>query len=186
MKNINIPTSYTLETTRFILRLPSIDDIPRIFSATRYEGFNDGMLWEPPKEEAELVEPLNNNINAWESGEGFSFSIVKKENSKLLGRLSIRQLDEEDVWDVGFWTHPDSQGQGVMTESLAAVIKFGFEKLSATKIEACHAIWNKASEKVLKANGLTFAKYIEKGFQKRGEWIDENLLVLTKEDWENQ
>ena len=63
---------------------------------------------------------------------------------------------EEQVWNVGFWTHPDSQSQGIMTEVLSGILKFGFEDLSAVRIEACHVIWNKASEKVLKKNGFEY------------------------------
>ena len=183
--NHNIPKTYTIRTKRFELRMPNLQDVPRIFSATRYTGFNDGMLWEPPESEEELIEPLNRNVKVWESGEGYSFTIVFKGTTELLGRISIRKTSKENVWDVGFWTHPASQSQGIMTESLAGVLKFGFAELSAIRIEACHAIWNKASEKVLKRNGMEFVEYIEKGFQKRGEWVDENKLAINREDWEN-
>ncbi|MGB1242678.1 MAG: GNAT family N-acetyltransferase, partial [Chitinophagales bacterium] len=175
--------SHILQTKRFELRAPKLQDASRIFSATRYEGFNDGMLWESPEKEEEIIEPINKSLQAWESGEGYSFTVVAKNSTELLGRISIRKTAKEQVWDVGFWTHPASQRQGVMTEALAGVLKFGFEELSATKIEACHAVWNKASEKVLQRNGFEFVEYIEKGFQKRGKWIDENKLVIDREAW---
>lgn len=89
------------------------------------------------------------------------------------------------IWNIGFWTHPESQRQGIMTESVHAILRFGFEELLATRIEACHAIWNKASEKVLERNGMKFVRYIPQGFKKKGQWIDENLLAINKEEWEN-
>jgi len=70
-----------------------------------------------------------------------------------------------------------------MTEALKGVLKFGFEELSAVKIEACHALWNKASEKVLKRNGMMFERYLEQGFKKNGQWVEENLLVINREKW---
>ncbi len=184
--NMKISKSYSLETERFNLRIPNSEDIPYIFSASRFEGFNDGMLWEPPEKEEELIEPLHNGIKSWELGDGFSFTIVEKGSTALLGRISIRRAEEVNVWNVGFWTHPESQKKGVMTESLSAVLQFGFEELLAIRIEACHAIWNKASEKVLKRNGMSFVAYLEKGFKKKGKWIDENLLAITKEEWERR
>ncbi len=67
MKQI-IPTNFTIETARCILRCLSEDDIPHIFAATRFVGFNDGMLWEAPANIDELYKPLQNNLLAWEAG----------------------------------------------------------------------------------------------------------------------
>jgi len=179
----NIPTSHQIETPRFLLRIPNETDIPFVFSATRFKGFNDGMVWEPPEKQADLVKPLHNNIKAWEAGKEYSFTITEKENNKPLGRISIRKTDQADRWNVGFWTHPESQKQGIMTEALKAILNFGFEELSAIEIEACHALWNKASEKVLQRNGMKFERYLAEGFQKNGEWVEENLLVINREQW---
>lgn len=71
-----------------------------------------------------------------------------------------------------------------MSEASKAVIKFVFIELSAEKIIACHTLWNKASERILKSNGMKFRKYIEKGFQKKGKWVEENMLELNKADWD--
>ncbi len=180
---IEIPKSYRLKTKRFELRIPNSEDIPSVFSATKHKGFNDGMLWEPPEKEEELVEALHRNHKAWELGEGYAFTIIEKGTTKFLGRISIRKTKELNIWNVGFWTHPEVQNQGVMSESLNVIIKFGFEKLLAQRIVACYAMWNKSSEKVLKKNGMKFIRHIEKGFKKKGEWIAENLLAISKEEW---
>ena len=178
-----IPKSFTLETERFVLRIPNSSDIPHIYSATQYEGFNDGMLWEPPKDMEELVAPLKRHIKAWEKESAYCFTIVRRGTDQLVGRISIRPTSKTQVWNVGFWTHPEFQHQGIMTESLASVLGFGFEQLFAIRIEASYALWNKASEKVLKRNGMKFVEYIEQGFQKRGKWVEENLYAIDKEDW---
>lgn len=178
------PQNYIIETKNYQLRIPHAADIPAVFSATRVEGFNEGMQWDPPEKEEELFQALARNIKAWEEGRSYVFSILKKGESDLLGRIGIRKTEDVGVWDVGFWTHPSVQGQGIMTEALAAILNFGFVELSASRIEACHALWNTASEKVLKKNGLKFVRYIEKGFQKRGKWIEENKLAISREEWE--
>lgn len=178
-----IPTSHQIQTPRFVLRIPNEADIPFVFSATRFEGFNDGMVWDPPEKQEELIEPLLNNKKAWEAGKGYSFTITEKKRGEPLGKISIRKTDQENRWNVGFWTHPESQKQGIMTEALKGILGFGFEELSATEIEACHALWNKASEKVLLRNGMIFERYVAEGFKKNGEWIEENLLVINREQW---
>ena len=180
---MNIPKSYVIETENLLLQIPTEADFPHVFSATRLEGFNDGMLWDPPEDETELVQPLLNNIKSWEEGTGFAFTIRSKETHDFLGRISIRKTDEEYLWNVGFWTHPRVQSKGIMTEALNGILRFGFETLGAKRIEACYATWNKASERVLDKNGMRFVRFIEKGFQKKGKWVAENLMEISLEDW---
>ncbi|MDV2996242.1 MAG: hypothetical protein N4J56_005896 [Chroococcidiopsis sp. SAG 2025] len=64
------PTSSTNATNA---GFSSLEAIPHIFSATRYEGFNDGILWEQPTKDKELIEPQENSIKAWENGEAYAF-----------------------------------------------------------------------------------------------------------------
>src|SRR5258708_1922969 len=116
-----IPKSYTIETGRLILRSPSLDDIPVTFSATRYEGFNDGMLWDPPNTAEELIQPFQSSIKAWQEGYAFTFSIVNKLDNLFIGRISIRKEPQLFTWSLGFWMHPEHQNKGYMTEATMAV-----------------------------------------------------------------
>jgi [ribosomal protein S5]-alanine N-acetyltransferase len=183
MIHTKIPKSYQIETKRFVLKIPNETEISFVYSATQYRGFNDGMVWEPPKKKEELLESLKSNIEAWENGQTYTFTVIDKETMKLLGRIAIRKTNIENVWKVGFWTHPESQKKGIMTEALNGILKFGFEQLSATQIGATHALWNTGSEKVLTRNGLCFESYEEKGFFKNGKWIPANFLVIDVENW---
>jgi ribosomal-protein-alanine N-acetyltransferase len=178
-----LPKSFQIETSRLLLRIPDTSDIPFIFSAANHPGFTDGLMWEPPEKIAELEESLKKTIKAWENGEGYSFTITKKGFRDLVGRISIRKTDQQHLWNVGFWTHPTSQNQGIISEALQAIMGFGFEELGADKIEACYALWNKASERVLVKSGMEMDRYIEKGFKKKGVWVEENLLSIDKEKW---
>jgi ribosomal-protein-alanine N-acetyltransferase len=178
-----IPQSYRVETERLILRLPSVDEIPATFSATRYKGFNDGMLWDPPRSEEELLQPFHNNIKAWENEEGFTFSILIKETNLFIGRIAIRKEPKPGKWNLGFWMHPQHQNKGYMTEAAMAIIRLGFEQLSAEIIIADHALWNKASEAVLKKCGMVLSEYIQKGFKKNDIWVEENRLEITRAIW---
>jgi [ribosomal protein S5]-alanine N-acetyltransferase len=178
-----VPIGSTVKTARCILRCPSADDIPDIFAATRFVGFNDGMTWEAPINMDELYEPLRANLQAWEAGNAFVFSITATHSKILLGRIGIRKSAEINVWNLGFWTHPKYQRQGYMTDSAKSLLEFGFDRLGATRIEAGHALWNTASQRVLEKIGMKFIEYIPQGFQKQGQWIEENKMGITKEEW---
>lgn len=180
---MEIDKNIILELENVVLRIPSLDDIPHIFSATRFNGFNDGMAWEAPTSEKELAAPYYNNLKSWEDGSGYSFTIEERQTRIFFGRISIRKTKIEYRWNIGFWTHQNHQNKGIMSKAVKAILKFGFEILNAEAIEAFHAIWNKGSEKVLTRNGMKFKSYVEKGFEKNGIWIEENLLAIDKKEW---
>lgn len=177
---MKFPTTKTLESPRCRLRYISKEDIPHIFQATRYQGFNDGMLWEPPLNEDELTGPYESNVKAWAEDLAYCYTIETKEPLEFVGRVAIRKKEEKDLWDLGFWTHPEQQRKGYMSEAVRVVIDFGFRDLQASQIVACHALWNKQSEKVLKKNGMRFIKHIPEGFKKKGKWVEENLLGISR------
>ncbi len=139
----------------------------------------------PLANERELIAPFEANSAAWASDQAYCFTIEDKEAKAFVGRISIRR-QEGPVWDFGFWTHPEKQNRGCMTEAVAALIQFGFEALGASEIVACHAVWNRASEAVLKKAGMEFVEHIPEGFQKNGEWVAENRLAITREEWGNR
>jgi [ribosomal protein S5]-alanine N-acetyltransferase len=184
-RNIVIPQDFTIETARCRLRCPAADDIPSVFSATRYARFNDGMQWEPPITIDELEEPLRENLLDWDAGHTYCFTIADPTTDRLIGRIGIRKTKLIDVWNLGFWTHPEHQGQGYMTESATAIIEFGFEDLGATRIEASYALWNKASQRTLEKVGMRLTRYIPHAFQKKGRWIEANKMEITKQEWLN-
>lgn len=178
---MRLPDDFTLETPRCRLRQPSAADIPHVFSATRFPGFNDGMLWDPPETEGELVAPFQRSLEAWRNGAAFTFSIDRKDDGAFIGRIGIRPTDCADIWNIGFWLHPQHQGNGLMTEAAQVVIGFGFSTLGASAIEACHATWNTPSRRMLERIGMKEAGFFEQGYQKRGAWVPEYRMRIERE-----
>ena len=172
-----LPATLVIETPRCRLRRVTAADMPFAFSATRHPGFCDGMPWDPPVAVEDLKIPLAKNDGEWQAGTGFVFTIESKDTSTCLGRISLRKVDD-CTWTLGFWTHPDHQGQGYMTEAAIALTRFTFDQLQATEIRALHAIWNRASRRVLEKAGFQFVEHLPQGFQKHGQWVPEDLLSL--------
>ena len=180
---MNLSPEIVLETQRCRLRIIQREDIPFVFSATRYEGFNDGMLWDAPDTEAELIEPYENGLIAWRDRQSYSFTICRRFDDEPLGRINIR-LESDKVWTIGFWLHPKEQGKGYMTESVTAILRLGFETLDAEIIQAYYAVWNVKSGNVLRRVSMSFVEHISQGFKKKGEWVEENKLNISKQEWQ--
>jgi [ribosomal protein S5]-alanine N-acetyltransferase len=178
-----VPEELTIETARCRLRRSSVDDLPAIFEATQFPRFHDGMDSEPPGAIEDLHAALSENALAWEAGILYSFTIADLASDRLLGRIGIHQNKRAGVWNLGFWTHPDYQKQGYMTESVIAIIEFGFDRLDAAYIEASYALWNKSSQRVMEKAGMKFVGYLPHAFQKRGRWIEANKMRITYQEW---
>lgn len=176
---MKVPASYVITTDRLTIKQVAKEDLPFVFAATRYEGFNDGMTWEPPEKIEDMYPYLDGALDSWEKGEDYGFSMWLKDASVFIGRISIRPCTWGNGWNVGYFTHPEHQGQGYMNEALVAILDFGFNVLDASFIEACYATWNTASGRVLERAGFKLSSFVRQGFQKKGEWVAEYRVVVT-------
>ena len=174
---------FKIETARCLLRCSSVEDIPAMFEATRLSEFHQGMESEPPETIDELHELLRSNLFDWEEGKLFSFTIADPASNSLLGRIGIHKNTRLGVWNLGFWTHPEHQRKGYMTEAVTAIISFGFDKLDAAQIEASYVLWNKSSQRVMEKAGMKLVGYMPHGFRKRGRWIEVNKVRITRQEW---
>ncbi|MBN4047190.1 GNAT family N-acetyltransferase [bacterium AH-315-P13] len=84
----------------------------------------------------------------------YQWVISLQENPKLLGTICLWNFNKDrTVAEVGYDLFPQYQGQGIMTETLNAVIDFGF-KTGFKMIEAYTHKDNIASVKLLNINGF--------------------------------
>ena len=175
---------YKLETNRIYLRSRIFDDNAFVYEATRYEGFNDGMPWNAPLSIKEMEDRYYLTLENWINAIAYSFVIIEKNTDYRLGIISIRKTEILNKWDIGYWIHPEKQRMGFMKEAASKIIEFGFLELMADSIQAKYALWNIASERVLLNCGMKNVEFIEKGFEKNGEWVKENRMEITKLEWE--
>lgn len=176
MPTIDIQTQLT--TARLLLRAPEEADIDLVWEVSRFEGFNDGMIWNPPETKESLIPIHNRNLSDWQQGVSFTFTIVELATNLSIGRVAIRRTEKRS-WNLGFWVHPDYWGKGFATEACTAVITFAKEELAATKITTAHATWNKPSESVIKKLGFEFINEIPCGFYKQGKAVPEMVYEIV-------
>jgi len=85
----------------------------------------------------------------------YSFAIEQKSDGKFIGLFGLNLGNEKynrgEVW---YKIHSDYWNNGYATESLKAVISFGFETLNLHRIEAGCAVNNLGSIKVLEKAGM--------------------------------
>lgn len=163
-----------------MLRCVSIADEEHTWTASREPGFTDGMLWDPPATREEMRPFTEKCIADWRNDIRYCWTIEDRTNQTFIGRIEIRPMEENDEWEIGFWTHPREQKKGYMTEVVQEVLRFGFEDLSAKKIICGHAPWNVASKRVLEKIGFTYVGHDAGSVTKNGKPFPEERYELTK------
>lgn len=176
--NMNIDQDTILTTERLKLRPVDLSDVNLVWEVSRFEGFTDGMTWDPPVSRQEIVEVTRRNQAHWEQGEEYVFTINLLTPVCPIGRIGLRKEEVPSTWNIGFWLHPDHWGNGFTSEAARAVLDFGFNTLRAERIVTVHATWNKRSQSVIQRLGFNYLGVNPAGFYKKGNPVKVFEYVL--------
>ena len=179
----DIPRTYSMETERLYFRIPSKEDSQAVFEAFHSDGFMDGMTSEPPETKEAVDAALTSVHDNWQKGSAFVFSAYLRQSSAFVGRVGIRTLQKKGTWVIFYYVHPSYQRRGYASEAAHQILEFGFTKLDAQSIEAFHAAFNKASQRVLEKLGMNFVETIPRSFKKRGEWVADKRFRILRKEW---
>jgi ribosomal-protein-alanine N-acetyltransferase len=180
---IMISLDIRLRTRRCIVGPVEDSDLEHVWTATRYPGFNDGMLWDAPASREEMIGWTERNLERWAEGQGYTLTARQIETGLFVGRIMVRPLDKPKTCRIGFWIHPTLWNQGYATEIARAAVSFAFEELEAETVAVAHAVWNTASARVIDKVGFTFSRDIAQGYMKHGQWVPEREYVMTRAKW---
>jgi ribosomal-protein-alanine N-acetyltransferase len=83
---------------------------------------------------------------------------------------------------MGLWIGTPYQGKGYGTEAVQQILQYGFTKLEMQKVEAKIFVGNTASRKAFEKCGFQLEGTIRRCEMKRGEFIDEWLFGILREE----
>jgi RimJ/RimL family protein N-acetyltransferase len=137
-----------------------------------------------PYTEDEALAYIRRRTGVRATGRGLSWAMVDPDTDVLLGAVGIDNLtDDLAHGQLGYWTHPEVRGRGVMTAAVPLVLEHAFEVLGLRRVKAYVATGNVASRHVLEASGLT-----EQGVERLGTVtadgrVDAVLYDVLREEW---
>ena len=177
----NIPT---LETERFLLRKLSLDDTDDMFEYSKRHDVTKYLTWSPHPNKAYTFDYLAYLQNRYKTGDYFDWAIVCKESGKMLGTCGFtRFFFQHDGAEIGYVINPDYHGQGIATEIVSRIIRYGFENLALERIEGKFMIGNSASRRVMEKNGMVFEGVRRNGMLIKGEYLDIGVCAIIREDF---
>lgn len=175
-----------LETERLILRQFSVDDAEDMFSNwANDEEVTKYMTWLPHQDIKVTKGLLNSWVNGYNSLENYNWAIVPKNYGKVVGSISVVEISNTmERCEVGYCLSKSYWNQGIMTESLTAIIKYLFNEIGFNRIQATHNIANVASGKVMLKSGMIYEGKLSKyNKSNKGIFIDCSIYSIIKEDF---
>jgi ribosomal-protein-alanine N-acetyltransferase len=174
-----------IETERLFLRDLVASDrsaIHEYASDTEVVRFMD---WGPNTEE-ETNEFIKRSISAQNEKlrRNFTLAIVLKEAGKLIGCCDIHVSSPENhEGSLGYCLNRSFWGKGYATETVRALVKFGFEKLDLHRLSAMCDPENFGSARVLEKSGMKREGHLREHKWSKGKWRDSYLYAILKQDW---
>jgi len=116
----------------------------------------------------------------------YHFVVKFRLSDQIIGGcgLHIRRLEHHGA-EVGYCFNRQFWGQGFATETMAALLKFGFEEQKLHRIIATCDPRNIGSERVMQKNGLRKEAHFVQELWQRNEWRDSLLYAILDREWKN-
>ncbi len=172
-------------TERIKLRLIDLSDLESIHnlhSLPETDAYNALGIPETIEETKTVIEPwiLENQLNEIKN---YTFAIDNKLNGTFMGlfglKLGNKKYKRAEVW---YKIHSDYWNKGYATESLRAILNFGFETLKLHRIEAGCAVENTASFKVLEKAGMIREGRLRQVLPLKSGWSDNFEYSILETD----
>ena len=152
-------------------------DLLSLGDATRF-GLDE------PVSEVGVQELIDRFARDRANGIAFTYVITLATARTIVGLAQVRQLDpsfEAAEWE-GLMA-PSSRGSGMFLEAARLVGSFAFGTIGAHRIEARVPLQNGRANGALRKMGAVQEGILRRSVRRGGEYFDQVLWSLLKEDW---
>jgi ribosomal-protein-alanine N-acetyltransferase len=175
----------TIQTRRLVLRPLALSDAPAI--QRHFNNWNiiknlaSVVPWPYPEHGAETF--IKQQLAKIAAGEEIYqwVLVVQSGDGQAIGNIRFHPGLDNPKGNRGFWLAEPYWNRGLMTEAVASVNDFAFQKLGLESFHVCNAVSNAASRRVKQKTGAEFIGYIEllhhNGQSKAEKW------KVTRESW---
>jgi RimJ/RimL family protein N-acetyltransferase len=152
-------------------------DLLSLGDATRF-GLDE------PVSEVGVLELIERFARERASGVAFTFVITLATARTIVGLVQVRQLDpsfEAAEWECT--VAPSSRGSGIFLEAARLVGSFAFGTIGTHRLEARVLSQNGRANGALRKLGAVQEGVLRRSVRRAGEYFDQVLWSLLKEDW---
>lgn len=131
--------AWRIETERLILRPWRPEDAPALKAAvdSSLDHLRPWMPW--AQHEPTPVEDKVEMIERWQLsfalGRELPYGMLERDDVTAAGSTGLHDRVDKTAREIGYWVRRDLEGQGLVTESTAALTKVAFEVMGLERIE---------------------------------------------------
>lgn len=183
MLTVNFHPFHNLETERLILRRVDNNDYKEVLSL---RSNPETMKYIPRpilKNDEEALAHILMIETKIQNNEGINWAITIKGDPKLIGVIGHYRIQLENYRaEIGYMILPEFNGQGIVTEAVKEVVKYGFEIMKLHSIEAVIDPDNVASANVLEKNGFVKEAHLKENEFHEGRFYDSVIYSILNKD----
>ena len=172
-----------LQTERLILRRILPTDAEDMFEYASDRAVPQYLLWNPHPDLAYTREYLLYLESRYAVGDFFDWAIVKKDGGKMIGTCGFTRFRyEDDCGEIGYVLNRTEWGQGYAAEAVRAVLRFGFDTVGLSRIEAKFMEGNAQSLRVTEKVGMTFEGYLRSAMRVKGNLTTIGIASILRDE----
>ncbi len=175
----------TLETDRLTLRGMRVSDACDMYEYARRPSVTEYLTWDPHTSESMTREYLTYVGQRYRTGDFYDWSMACRKDGHMIGTCGFTSFNcPADSAEIGYVLNPAYQGQGLATEAVRRVLRFGFEELSLHRIEAHFIEGNDASRRLMERVGMTFEGYARESMKIKGRYRTIGTCAILRSEFE--
>ncbi len=122
------------------------------------------------------------NIEDWEMKTDLHLGVFKDE--LIVGMISLHNIDYlNHKAYIGYWLDEDNVGRGIMTDSVRALIEYGYAELELNRIEIRAGVHNVKSRAIPERLGFRQEGVIREAEYVNGGFIDLAIYGLLRSEY---
>ncbi|WP_203247701.1 GNAT family N-acetyltransferase [Sporosarcina beigongshangi] len=175
-----------IETERLRLRQVTTEDASNMFAYLSDQDVVKPMGLDPFETVKDVLDEISWYTSIYEEGTGIRWGITLKDSGKVIGSCGfLNRIPKHYRAEVGYELSKDHWGQGIASEALEAVVKYGYHHLQLERIEALIEPANVLSQKLVEKQGFLREGLLRHYEFARGKFDDLYMYSIIKEDFDS-
>jgi [ribosomal protein S5]-alanine N-acetyltransferase len=173
-----------LPTARLLLRRITEADAAGLFDVFSDDEVTEYYAWDTFTDPQQGRELAAASVEQYHQRTALRWGLALSGTSKLIGTCGYTRWNQEHRFAIlGYDLARAHWGRGLITEAVATVVGFGFEKLDLNRVEATVLAGNTASIAVLNRAGFRLEGHFAERAWHRGTFHDVQMYGLLRSAW---
>lgn len=182
--------AYRIVTPRLVIRCWDPADAPRMKEAidASVDHLRPWMPWarDEPQPLQQKIDYLRGARGRFDLGQDFVYGIFDRQESRVLGGTGLHPRLGPEALEIGYWIHVDFTGQGLVTETAAALTRVAFEVDRVQRVEIhCDSANGRSAAVARRLGYVHVATLPQVNRQPDGRFLDAMIWMLLREDYPN-